>query len=312
MHGDRRTEFAILSPHYDDAVFSCGGLLAANPGSALIVNVCTKTSGTFSRANIKISELRGEEDLRAASLLHFETAGLDELDAPLRSTRYASPAKLFLGPLAEDEGFPERIATKLRRLLVARNCTKLYAPLGIGWHVDHTLSHLTARLLGDEFDVRYYEDAPYCLVAHATRYRLLELGASGWEAEPDLSHGGGAVSQWYDMSTDYCGMAPLRNFKPAVARPFARLTVMGYFARLLRVHAAPGDTGCLVQPSKLACEETWERKMDACYCYTSQMEEFFLNRADCVARYQRYAHGLGANRWAERYWKIRELGHSAA
>jgi LmbE family N-acetylglucosaminyl deacetylase len=61
---------------------------------------------------------------------------------------------------------------------------RVFAPLGLGHHVDHQLAFRAARRLGPRFGVLYYEDYPYAAKPGELDRRLQELGMS---ARPRLT-----------------------------------------------------------------------------------------------------------------------------
>ena len=304
----RHYESVVISPHLDDAVFSCSGLLAASPHRALVINVCSlPPAEEVGKTRLQISTQRAAEERHAAALLAFDSVGLDEQDAPLRQRAYQAPSRLFLRPVPEDHGFSARIASKLAQVLAGIEYDVLYAPLGIGWHVDHVQTHRAVNLLESDRPVRFYEDAPYCMLPHATATRLLELGADGWQDELDLVVAAGANARWYEMGLAFCGMAPVRQMRPAIARPFAKLVMLGYFARLCRAHppAVAGLDRTRMRPVYQRIDTDFDRKIDACCCYVSQVAEFFLDRQDCASRFRQYAAGIAPDGGLyERYWTI--------
>ncbi|MBL8057770.1 MAG: hypothetical protein JNK29_13795, partial [Anaerolineales bacterium] len=78
-----------------------------------------------------------------------------ETGAPL----YAAEAALF-GPLDPAEGGRvEALAAELHHLLSQADTGQLYAPLGLGRHVDHQLTRAVAERLGRP--LTFYEDYPY-------------------------------------------------------------------------------------------------------------------------------------------------------
>ncbi len=57
-----------------------------------------------------------------------------------------------------------------------RGRVRLFAPLGVGHHVDHQLAFWAARRLGPRFGVLHYEDYPYAARQGALGARIAELG----------------------------------------------------------------------------------------------------------------------------------------
>jgi LmbE family N-acetylglucosaminyl deacetylase len=169
-----------ISPHLDDAVFSCGGVMLRQSSQGDEVVVLTICAGdppqeTFSPFAMQLHrrwgeerspiDLRREEDRRACERLGAKYLRLTVPDAIYRTNcrgeaLYDSEEAIF-GPLhPEEEELVARIEGRLLKL-----CTPsavLYAPTGFGGHVDHRLTRKAmARWKGR---VRFYRDFPYVLL----------------------------------------------------------------------------------------------------------------------------------------------------
>lgn len=185
-----------LSPHLDDAALSCGGALAqlADTGQpALVVNVCSGSPapGTqfspFAQEQHRRWDLPPEaavrrrlaEDAAALQILGADSLQLDLLDAIYRMpAAYVDNATLFGRPDPADP-----LAAELRAILPAlldrHPGATLYAPLGVGNHVDHQAVHtVAAELAAAGAPVRFYEDYPYVGKAGALAARLAALGGA--------------------------------------------------------------------------------------------------------------------------------------
>jgi LmbE family N-acetylglucosaminyl deacetylase len=166
-----------LSPHLDDAVFSCGATLARLADRGLRVVLVT----AFTRSvpdpsgfaltcqtdkgvprDIDYMALRRAEDRAAAAVLGLaDVIHLDLPEAPHRG--YDSPAELFAAPREDDT-----IGRALRAHLSELGRPELVlAPRGLGGHVDH-------RRLIEAIPERWrpvtvlYRDTPYALRAATT------------------------------------------------------------------------------------------------------------------------------------------------
>lgn len=170
-----------LAPHFDDAVYSCGGLIHRQTAGGTVVRVVTVCAGEppagplspfaaslHARWGVSAREAvaaRRQEDLAALQRLGAQPAHLGVPDCIYRvhpetgTPLYASEEALF-GPLDPAEGpLVERLARELERWLAREPATRLYAPLGIGRHVDHRLTRAAAERLAHP--LLYYEDYPY-------------------------------------------------------------------------------------------------------------------------------------------------------
>jgi LmbE family N-acetylglucosaminyl deacetylase len=196
----------FLSPHFDDIALSCGAIAArlSRMGSRSIsivvfaapapqgVDLSPFALGMHAQwerdagASLQaINEIRRGEEQAAARLLGLELVWLDFADAPYRMASdghflYASDAELF-GTVAREERslLVPRIAEKVREVAEgagARGPVRVFAPLGVGHHVDHQLTFWAARRLGPRFGTLFYEDYPYAGRQGALEARLAEIG----------------------------------------------------------------------------------------------------------------------------------------
>ena len=131
-----------------------------------------------------INETRREEERQAMRLLGLEHVWLDLPDAPYRRSAagdpfYTSDAQL-MGRVAAEErhGVVPYIAEQIRRVAEEtglRGRVRVFAPLGVGHHVDHQLAYLATRRLPPRYGLAYYEDYPYAAKQGALLARLQEL-----------------------------------------------------------------------------------------------------------------------------------------
>jgi len=170
-------EHVYLSPHLDDAPLSCGGAIVAHVAAGervLVVTICTAAppaAGPFSalaeelHANWGLAAdqamaTRLREERLAMERLSVDYLWLDRLDAIYRYPEaYNTRESLFGTPMPNDPLFADLRAffRTLHERLPSATC---YAPLGIGSHVDHLITHSAIRdTLG--ITVRFYEDLPY-------------------------------------------------------------------------------------------------------------------------------------------------------
>ena len=201
-------DVVVLSPHLDDATFSCGATLHAWASQGRKVLVATpfagSGSGEASGLELELHELwgfstraqavaarRAEDELAAARLGVLRRHG-DLPDAVYRR----GPASEVLypdlssvrGPVAALDDIALELGAFVDRLPPA---ARLLAPLAIGGHVDHRLVRAAAREV--EAEVLFYEDFPYARSISARlkatfpslrwRSRVAELPAASLEAK---------------------------------------------------------------------------------------------------------------------------------
>lgn len=184
----------ILSPHLDDAAYSCGGWIWEQVRKGKEVIVCTLFAGSpvgitlppFAEILQQTWGFRGEvtagrraEDEAACKFLGCEWRHLEFLDCiyrylPRQFQPLINNLDDLASPIKTDE-YPlvERIISRLRNLFP--DDRQFLTPLGAGGHVDHCITRCAAeRLQGDLF---YYLDLPYGSLSHQELSELLPAGA---------------------------------------------------------------------------------------------------------------------------------------
>jgi LmbE family N-acetylglucosaminyl deacetylase len=165
----------FLSPHFDDVALSCGGIVAhaAADGPTHVITVfAAQPAGDlndFARfqhdrwgTREDTVDRRREEDSAAMRALGAIPVWLDFPDAIYRGDLYLSDDDLF-GPVKpDDEAAGKAVQEAVARMVDALRPPVLYAPLGIGGHVDHRVT-LAAALAchATGLDLLLYEDLPY-------------------------------------------------------------------------------------------------------------------------------------------------------
>src|SRR5215217_3627018 len=186
----------FLSPHYDDIPLSAGATvrLLADRGltpETLIVfgsepdrarPLSAFAEAMHERWGLTAHEViasRQAEEAAAAAVLGVQTRVLPYRDAIYRGDYYLSNEDLFGLPATQEGSLPAAIAASLDLTDSPDAATRIYAPLGVGKHVDHQIVYLAAQeLAGRGWDVWFYEDIPYALRPMALDALLAELGAT--------------------------------------------------------------------------------------------------------------------------------------
>jgi LmbE family N-acetylglucosaminyl deacetylase len=192
----------FLSPHFNDAVYSCGGTLAVQASVGLQPLVITVFGGIppddlqlssfagqiqreMGAGNITPAQLvanRRREDANALDLLHAHYLWLDYLDAIYRGTPafYTHDNQLMGGQVHPGDTWIDRqLAQDLVTLSERLPDAVWYVPLAVGHHVDHLIVASAAdRLIQHGAAVKFYEDFPYVLETGALERRLQELGGN--------------------------------------------------------------------------------------------------------------------------------------
>ena len=303
----KRYRAIFISPHLDDAVFSCGGLIAqlVNEGPVLVLNLFTRYLGTLKMHGAVLGVERYEEEAAVANFLGFESRTLGELDAPFRREEYRKIGNLFRPPVAQDIEWLPVLRQQLFAELSQLEYQQLYVPLGVGWHVDHVLAHMVFEPWTSKPELQYYEDAPYCCIPQATRYRLDDIASYAPPPGDSSLLPINELHAWWQAAAAYANTALMKNLQPWIVRKCAVPAVSFYLFRLMAAHrklaiAAPKRR---LHPVLMQINGEVERKVDAMALYGSQFKEFFSCREDCVSMLLEYAGKIQCiSGTVERYW----------
>ena len=168
-----------LSPHFDDAVLSCGGLIWEQTHSGITVEIWTVCAGNpppgpisdYAAGMHKIwntgtaqetVELRRTEDRNAGRRVGAVVQHLTIPDGIYRRTDTGTlvyPTNVFSEPNPRDAKLTDDIAQQLSERLTQYDT--LVCPLSLGGHVDHRITRMAAEKLNRP--LWYYADIPYLL-----------------------------------------------------------------------------------------------------------------------------------------------------
>ncbi len=287
-------ENVIISPHLDDAVYSCGGLISQKPGQCLVINVFTSFPKSERKSIVDLNSNRNEEEVAAQHYLDFDSICLGFEDAVFRQPSYQKAFQLFGDPISQDAITSRAIGERLAEIFREVNADNVYFPLGIGWHVDHLICfHLGIALHSDLKNSRilFYEDTPYAFFHDVRRARLLELKL-GLSAH----HGRNTVIR----------LSTLPTFSPFNRWPL-RLLMMailsGFLLRKFRQRRAQQGQVTSMDDIVLIeneISEVLEKKHFAMQLYASQWRQFFHS-----VDHLRYLNPDTV----ERYWTLDRFHH---
>ncbi|MBM4431549.1 MAG: PIG-L family deacetylase [Chloroflexi bacterium] len=171
-----------LSPHLDDAILSCGGLIHRQGQlgcSPIVITCCAgvpdyRVLSPFALEQhhrwgqlVGPLEQRRCEDATALIYLGAKYQHWDYLDCIYRrhpisgEFLYASEEGIFGQVHSVEWDLAERLTADVV-LSLSAEATLIYAPLAVGQHVDHQVVLKAALRLREEgFRVQFYEDYPY-------------------------------------------------------------------------------------------------------------------------------------------------------
>ena len=192
--------FLYLSPHFDDAALSCGGILLQQPQRGERATVLTICAGRPDYTHLSSFALvqhrqwgeprdpiatRHAEDEAAMRRLGVQGAYLDIPDAIYRRDARGRPVvfsnRSLFGPVHLDE---QPLVQRIARAITAQwgKQVHIVAPLGAGRHVDHQLTRdATLRLMRAGYRVTWYEDYTYAEKRGAVTRARQWFGALAWQ-----------------------------------------------------------------------------------------------------------------------------------
>lgn len=168
-----------ISPHFDDAVLSCGGLIWEQTHSGIAVEIWTVCAGTpppgpisdhaakmhklWKTGNAQETvDLRRIEDQNAARRIGATVEHLTIVDALYRRSDTGAlfyPETEFVDPHPRDARLAEELSRQLSTRLTQYDT--IVCPLAVGGHVDHRITRSAAEMLNRP--LWYYADIPYTL-----------------------------------------------------------------------------------------------------------------------------------------------------
>ena len=166
----------VLSPHLDDAAFSCGGVMAQWADAGWRVVLATAFTRTVLpatgfalacqldkglAADVDYMALRRAEDRAAADILGVsDLRWLDLPEAPHRG--YRSAPELF-GAVHDDDDVWQTLAALIRGLVSEYRPQVVLAPQGLGNHVDHQQTIRALSHAAIDVPLAFYRDTPYAI-----------------------------------------------------------------------------------------------------------------------------------------------------
>ncbi|HHL4083318.1 PIG-L deacetylase family protein [Burkholderia sola] len=174
------TRWLVVSPHLDDAVFSCGQLLAQAPGS-IVVTVF---------AGIPPRGMPAPPWDRRAGFRHADEAMRARRDEDRRALALLDARPVWLDFLDDQYGIPTTsaaIAARVADVIDAQPGFGVLAPAGL-FHRDHLqVQEAMLSLLRDDDAShvwRFYEDIPYRRIDGLMAGRVSGWRERGWLAHP--------------------------------------------------------------------------------------------------------------------------------
>lgn len=215
-----------ISPHFDDAVLSCGGLIWEQTHSGIPVEIWTVMAGDppvgaesalaqqmhtdwqTKNAHETVA-IRRSEDQNAARRVGAAIYHLPFPDAIYRRSQTGTlyyPEGIFVPPNPRENGLVNEITRQVTEKLTQYDT--IVCPLAIGGHVDHIITRKAFESLGRP--LWYYADVPYAFrnpeelplatdAMTGKTFFISAQGLAGWQ-ESIAAHASQITSLFADLS----------------------------------------------------------------------------------------------------------------
>ena len=163
----------FISPHFDDAIGSCGGLIQSLDN----VLICTIFTRQYKEDISQVAKdlhndwklknavkSRKKENKKACKILKLKSKNLNFLEFIYRKNSTGFICKSFDSLFGKDyvyeNGLENQLLQKIKKKFSEEN--QFYFPMSMGSHVDHVLLHNVGLKLKDEgYKVKFYQDFSY-------------------------------------------------------------------------------------------------------------------------------------------------------
>ena len=143
----------ILSPHFDDAVFSLSHLLLNFTGTITLITVFTQ--------ECEFKHLKGDY-AKYGNLKHRKYEDACAMDQIVKQNRKLKLIPRYFDlPDAMFRSFWENPVNDIKNKLACEQINHIYCPLGIGNHPDHLACYKACGELFPSDKITYYSEYPY-------------------------------------------------------------------------------------------------------------------------------------------------------
>jgi LmbE family N-acetylglucosaminyl deacetylase len=322
----RHYDVVVISPHFDDAVASCGGRILdgmKKGKKTLVVTVFTshpiiKNSPRKSAFEKLLDyDRRCAEDRAAMALLGVDFIWLGYKEYLFRENiplfRYwpcyrETPSNLALS---------QALSSDFLDICLKTGCKYLLLPMAVGQHMDHQIVFQAGiQLLRNTIHpcpVIFYEDYPYILYPNMLHYRMK---ITGWlhllpQNRKELIKP--IQTSAYRDAVELLAGTPSFKLGPKTVMPIYILIIalFGLYTRyLLKTGRNMLNAKWIVSQEVCDISHTIDRKLDAVMAYRSQLAGTVLKRQRIKDAMKTYSESIGfpKNRYCERYGKVAPAG----
>jgi hypothetical protein len=149
----------VISPHWDDAVLDCWGVLASERRLNVVnlfAGIPTNGSAGIWEAIMGVADpAQRARERMAEDALALARAGRDPVNLPLLDAQYRRQMRI---PVPGLEDLDRAVTGEVQ------SASRVHVPAGIGAHPDHLLARRYGRtLLAAGMPVTLYAELPYCI-----------------------------------------------------------------------------------------------------------------------------------------------------
>lgn len=286
----------FISPHLDDAVFSCAGEIAKQKkmGEVCVLNIFTHFPRGSANSALLLSDQRKKEETDASAILGYDVLNLEQEEAFFRDTKFESISNIFLPADIDSRNYALSLASKIKNQLHDVVFENLYIPLAVGWHIDHWITFkAVTEHLSQQFESKnifFYEDSPYCLIEGATEARLLDFQMNTVPSKTFLR-------RYFDITLSFYKSPMMKNTTPNWLYYPAFPAICIYFFNLLRRQwkKEKENPQYTLEVFDSDITDFYATKLAAIKKYESQTKIFFKNQSGQIEI---------PYRSTERYWKL--------
>lgn len=295
----------FISPHIDDAVFSCGGTLArmCQEGRVLVIYV-------FSNYG-KDTDQRKREEEKSAKRFGYDYEFLDLKDHSQRDWFGFLPFRRNrLMKEKRDRKWLHLICDRLKPRLQELEYGQIYFPLGVGFHIDHELCFHLGISRFNKGKTFFYEDIPYALTPCLLEEKIYYLGGKGLKIK-----GRKPVQNLYqEMNAllEYAGSRPAyaKIASKGIRRGLEYVSRHYFERRFKRLQNGPSPFSSVdLTPHFVCINDYFELKTQGIWGYESQVPLFFHSQEEMCKILHRY-HWISDEKEAglyERFWELKTL-----
>jgi len=284
----------FISPHMDDAVYSCAGRIAKlkrNGERVLVVTLFGTGNDADSQTGSRFGDYttRRIEDESAMGFLDVDFVWLNQPELLFRKLRFSDYLDVMF-PYRDVRASPTRSAllSELSELLTSRLASggRAYFPFGMGFHPDHLMAFSVGRELDRRgtWAIEFYEDVMYSynhtLATLRLQYEGFDVSVGPLRAASDLNH----------FFFRFFGRLMWLTYLPMLCYALALQTTYALLAK------KPKQEGPLPTRSAEDISEVFKHKADAMRQYPSQTS-VFLTMDDGIYDMLREGGGTEEKSW---------------